>query len=109
MLHTLAALMPFAPGDPNPAPSPAATATGFLTNSATIDTDRILMVVLIILGAFVAVAGMRVTASKTRMSYGEMGQEGSQRFLGIALVAIGFSIPIVFALMRGGIGYFVAA
>ena len=43
------------------------------------------------------------------MSYGEMGQEGSQRFLGIALVAIGFSIPIVFALMRGGIGYFVAA
>ena len=75
--------------------------------SPTIDTDRILMVVLIILGAFVAVAGMRVTASKTRMSYGEMGQEGSQRFLGIALVAIGFSIPVVFALMRGGIGYFV--
>ena len=41
MLHTLAALMPFAPGDPSPAP--------FLTNSPTIDTDRILMVVLIIL------------------------------------------------------------
>ena len=29
MLHTLAALMPFAPGDPSPAP--------FLTNSPTID------------------------------------------------------------------------
>lgn len=74
--------------------------------AASLQTDRILFVVLLILGGIVVLAGLRVT-SKERMSYREMGQEGSQRFLGIALVVIGFSIPVVFALMRGGIGYVV--